>query len=60
LFDDAGRTAEVFPRLNKEGRELADVYRICNEGAHGLVELGTRVSFIRQAERLAHWLQVHK
>lgn len=38
---------------------VADVYRMCNEGAHG-VEVGARDGFIRQAERLARWLQVQK
>ena len=44
------------PRLNKESRDFADVYRMCNEGAHG-VEVGVRIDFIRQAEKLARWLQ---
>jgi hypothetical protein len=29
---------------------------ICNEGAHG-VEVGFRIDFIRQAEKLARWVQ---
>jgi len=59
LFDDPQRAAEVLPRLDKESRDYADVYRMCNEGVHG-VEVGARVGFIRQAERLARWLQVQK
>jgi DNA repair exonuclease SbcCD ATPase subunit len=56
LFDDPQKVGDVLPRLNKEAREFADVYRMCNEGAHG-VEVGARMDFIRQAERLARWLQ---
>jgi hypothetical protein len=56
LFDDPQKAGEVLPRLNKESREFADVYRMCNEGAHG-VEVGARIDFIRQAEKLAKWLQ---
>jgi hypothetical protein len=56
LFDDSQKAADVLPRLNKESRDFADVYRMCNEGAHG-VEVGARLDFIRQAEKLAKWLQ---
>ena len=56
LFDDPHKAGDVLPRLDKESREFADVYRLCNEGAHG-VEVGARIDFIRTAERLARWLQ---
>jgi recombinational DNA repair ATPase RecF len=56
LFDDPQKAGDVLPRLNKESRDFADVYRMCNEGAHG-VEVGARIDFIRQAEKLARWLQ---
>jgi DNA repair exonuclease SbcCD ATPase subunit len=56
LFDDPQKADGVLPRLNKESRDFADVYRMCNEGAHG-VEVGARIDFIRQAEKLARWLQ---
>lgn len=56
LFDDPQRAGDVMPRLNKESRDFADVYRMCNEGAHG-VEVGARVEFVRHSERLAQWLQ---
>jgi hypothetical protein len=56
LFDDPQKAGDVLPRLNKESRDFADVYRMCNEGAHG-VEVGARIDFIRQAEKLAKWLQ---
>ena len=59
LFDNAEKAGEVMARLNKESREYADVYRMCNEGAHG-VEIGARVDFVRRAEKLARWLQVAK
>jgi recombinational DNA repair ATPase RecF len=56
LFDDPQKAGDVLPRLHKESRDFADVYRLCNEGAHG-VEVGARIDFIRQAEKLARWLQ---
>jgi hypothetical protein len=56
LFDDPQKAGDVLPRLNKESRDYADVYRLCNEGAHG-VEVGGRIDFIRTAEKLARWLQ---
>jgi energy-coupling factor transporter ATP-binding protein EcfA2 len=56
LFDDPHKAGDVLPRLDKESRDFADVYRMCNEGAHG-VEVGFRIDFIRQAEKLARWLQ---
>jgi recombinational DNA repair ATPase RecF len=59
LFDDVQRAGDVLPRLDKESRDYADVYRMCNEGAHGM-EVGARIGFIRQAERLARWLQARK
>jgi hypothetical protein len=59
LFDDKDRAGEVMPRLNRESKDFADVYRMCNEGAHG-VEVGLRVDFVRHAERLAKWLQAVK
>lgn len=56
LFDDPGKAGDVMPRLDKQSKAFADVYRMCNEGAHG-VEVGARIDFIRQAEKLARWLQ---
>jgi hypothetical protein len=56
LFDDAQKAGDVLPRLDKESRDFANIYRMCNEGAHG-VEVGARIDFIRQAEKLARWLQ---
>jgi hypothetical protein len=56
LFDDPQKAGEVMPRLHKESPAFADVYRLCNEGAHG-VEVGARIDFIRHAEKLARWLQ---
>jgi len=44
------------PRLNRESRDLADVFRVLNEGAHG-VEVGVRLELVRRAERLARWFQ---
>jgi ABC-type lipoprotein export system ATPase subunit len=34
LFDDAAKTADVLPRLDKERRAYADTFRLVNEGAH--------------------------
>ena len=59
LFDDPGRADAVMPRLDRQEKAFADVYRMCNEGAHG-VEVGARVGFIQQVERLARWLQAQK
>jgi DNA repair exonuclease SbcCD ATPase subunit len=59
LFDDPQKGGEVMPRLHKESRDLADVLRQCNEGAHGM-EVGVRTGFIREAEKLARWLQAQK
>jgi ABC-type lipoprotein export system ATPase subunit len=56
LFDDPQKAGDVLPRLDKESRDYADVYRMCNEGAHG-VEVGGRIDFVRTAEKLARWLQ---
>jgi hypothetical protein len=56
LFDDAGRGADVLPRLNKERREHADVFRWCNEGAHeGAV--GPITDRVHDTTRLAQWLK---
>ena len=59
LFDDPQKAGEVLPRLDKESRDFATVYRLCNEGAHG-VEVGARIDFIRHAEKLARWLQARQ
>jgi hypothetical protein len=57
LFDDAGRAGDVLPRLNKESKESADVFRVLNEGAHGAMESGYRVEIVRRSEKLAQWFQ---
>jgi recombinational DNA repair ATPase RecF len=59
LFDDPNKAGDVMPRLDRQEKAFADVYRMCNEGAHG-VEVGARVGFIREVEKLARWLQVQK
>lgn len=59
LFDDPQKGGDVMPRLHKESRDLADVLRQCNEGAHGM-EVGVRTGFIREAEKLARWLQAQR
>jgi hypothetical protein len=52
-------TETTLPRLHRESRSLADVLRQRNEGAHGM-EVGVRTGFIREAEKLARWLQAQK
>jgi hypothetical protein len=59
LFDDPGKAGDVMPRLDKQSKAFGDVYRMCNEGAHG-VEVGARTGFIQQVEHLARWLQSQK
>jgi hypothetical protein len=56
LFDDPARAADVLPQLNKHGREVADVFRMVNEGAHQEFR-GDTVDLVRGAERLAQWMR---
>ena len=56
LLDDSDKGGEVLPRLNKAKREFADVFKACNEGAHGDQRL-PMVELARGAERLAGWLR---
>jgi hypothetical protein len=57
IFDDAERTADVMPRLNRESKDVADLFRVLNEGAHGAMESGYRVEIVRRSEKLAQWIQ---
>jgi recombinational DNA repair ATPase RecF len=59
LFDEPGQEAKVLPRLHKQKREFADVFRQCNEGAHQL-QAGVMLDLVRGTERLARWLQQQK
>ena len=45
------------PRLAKESKEAADLFRVLNEGAHGAMESGFRVEIVRRSEKLAQWIQ---
>ncbi len=56
LFDDAERAGDVLPHLNKQGKEIADVFRMVNEGAHQELP-GHPVDLVRGAERLAQWMR---
>ena len=57
LFDDAGRAGDVMTRINRErDRQAGDAFKACNEGAHGGFG-GVLVDFVREAEKLARWLQ---
>jgi hypothetical protein len=57
LFDDAARAGDVMPRLARESKESADLFRVLNEGAHGEMESGFRVEIVRRSEKLAQWFQ---
>jgi recombinational DNA repair ATPase RecF len=57
LFDDVGRAGDVLARLNKEGREVADVFRQLNEGAHEGLAGASLLDVVRQSEKLAGWLR---
>ena len=51
------RAAEVMARLNRDGgRSTGDAFKACNDGAHGDFD-GELVPFVRDAEKLAQWLQ---
>ncbi len=56
LHDDSDKGGEVLSRLNKANPQFADVFRACNEGAHGEERL-PMVDLARGAERLAGWLR---
>jgi energy-coupling factor transporter ATP-binding protein EcfA2 len=57
LFDDADRGGDVLARLNTAaGRSGGEAFRICNEGAHAMFG-GDMVMLIRDAEKLARWVQ---
>ena len=57
LFDDADRGADVMTRINKDGgRAAGDAFKACNDGAHGHFR-GVLVDFVRDAEKLANWMQ---
>ena len=56
LFDDPQRAGDVLPRVHKESKDTADLFRVLNEGAHGM-ESGFRVEIVRRSEKLAQWLQ---
>ena len=57
LFDDADRGGDVLTRLNTAfGRSGGEAYRICNEGAHTMFG-GDMLMLVRDAEKLARWIQ---
>ncbi len=57
LFDDAERSAEVLPRLQREaGAPLAETVKQCAEGAHEGKATGA-VELVRQSSKLAAWLR---
>jgi hypothetical protein len=60
LFDDAGRAGEAMGRLNKDNPRLADALRWCNAGAHGDAPPGPLIDYVRDAEKLARWLESQK
>jgi recombinational DNA repair ATPase RecF len=56
LFDDMDRGGEVMNRINRESRSAGDAFVACNGGAHGQFA-GVLVDFVRDAEKLARWMQ---
>jgi hypothetical protein len=57
LFDDSARAGDVMSRINKDvSRAAGDTLKACNEGAHDGYA-GVLVDFVRDAEKLAGWLQ---
>jgi hypothetical protein len=56
LFDDPARAGDVLPQLNKHGKEVADVFRLVNEGSHQELSVDP-VDLVRGAEKLAQWMR---
>jgi hypothetical protein len=56
IFDDSERAGDVLGFLNKQGREVADVFQFVNEGAHKELPVHPE-DLIRNADRLAQWLR---
>jgi hypothetical protein len=57
LFDDAGRGAEVLPRLERElGAPAAGTVRYCDEGATEARPVAT-AELVGEASKLAAWLR---
>jgi hypothetical protein len=57
LFDDAGRGADVPPRLEREaGPGMAEAVGHCDKGVVEL-EVSASVELVRQAGKLAAWLR---
>src|SRR4051812_28854132 len=52
LFDDAGRTNEVMPRLQRFGSWAIEAFRICKMGAHEIVDADLK-TLIDSSQRLA-------
>jgi recombinational DNA repair ATPase RecF len=56
-FDDAGRAADVAPRLRREaGANLAEAFEACDEDGGGL-RPGDAVDLVRRASKLAAWIK---
>ena len=52
IFDDAEKTSEVLPRLNKLDPRAATVFKACNAGAHEAFD-GDVQDLVRDTEKLA-------
>jgi hypothetical protein len=56
LFDTTDRTDDVLSALNKEGREVADVFREVNKGAHEGMTMEPKL-VVRSVGKLSGWLR---
>ncbi|HET7290961.1 MAG TPA: AAA family ATPase [Vicinamibacteria bacterium] len=57
LFDDAGRSGEVVPRIEQQaGAPMADTLRQCDAAAAEL-KAAAAVELVRQSSKLAAWLR---
>src|SRR5690606_32890313 len=55
LFDDATRTNDVLPRLQKLGTHAVEAFKVCKAGAHERYD-GDLKSLVDNSQRLAHQL----
>jgi predicted ATPase len=56
IFDDVQRTDDVLSRLNKEKRDYADAFKLCQTGAHEGIG-GDPLTLVRDVEKLTTWLR---
>lgn len=56
IFDDVQRTDDVLSRLNKEKRDYADAFKLCQTGAHESIGADP-LTLVRDVEKLTTWLR---